>query len=112
MPAADPLQTAKLVIGMATLVASLVFLVSFMMLFGPWLRAFLLGTPVPLVVLVAMKLRGTPLHVVTEAYSTLKRRGEVQKISEVELFYLDHRSKVTIAEDLVELFRSDRNRGG
>lgn len=110
MPVADPLQTAKLVIGVATLVASLVFLVSFMLLFGPWLRAFLLGTPVPLIILAVMRLRGTPLNVVTEAYSTLKRRGEVQKISEVELFYLDHRSKVTIAEDLVELFRSERIR--
>ncbi len=110
MPAADPIQTAKLVLGVAALVASLLFLVSFMILFGPWLRAFLLGTPVSLVQLIGMKLRGTPLGVVTEAYSTLKRRGEVQKISEVELFYLDHRTKVTIAEDLVELFRSEQNR--
>lgn len=75
----------------------------FLTLARPWLRAVLYGTPVPLVTIFAMRLRGNPPLLLVESYIVLKRSGVATTIGEVESVYVDSRTRVRDRDDLVEL---------
>ena len=101
----DP-APASLFFVFLTMVAGvmlLVAIVAFMLIVRPWLRAFLHGTPVSLLRIVAMRLRGNPPWLLIDAYGTLKRAGSNVTMSDVEIAYIDARNQILTSDDLVEL---------
>jgi len=69
------------------------------------LRAALNAAPVPLVRIVAMRLRGNPPTLLIDAYIALKRAGMSVTISDVENVYIDSRNRVSTSSDLVEFVK-------
>ena len=96
-----------LILTVALLLTSVIFI----LLFRPWLRAFMHGTPVALVQIVGMRLRGNPTRLLIDAYITLKRAGFPITIAEVENAYIDYKSRIFGSDDLVELIEQDANNG-
>jgi uncharacterized protein YqfA (UPF0365 family) len=72
----------------------------------PWFRAFMHGTPVALVSIVAMRLRGNPPSILVDAYIALKRAGVSTSIGEVENAYIDARNRIVTSDDLVKLVKA------
>lgn len=70
-----------------------------------WLRAFLHGTPVPLISIIAMRLRGNPPSLLIDAYIMLRRAQISTTIGDVENAYIDARNRVATSDDLVELVK-------
>ena len=96
-----------LFVGIMIFVLIAVQLVFFVLLARPWLRAFLYRTPVSLVVIVMMRLRGNPPMLLVDAYITLKRSGSPATITDVELTYVDNKTDVLSSDDLVELVKKN-----
>ena len=71
----------------------------------PWLRAAFHGTPISLVSIVSMRLRGNPPLLLIDAYIALKRAGIDASIVDVENAYIDSRTRVKTAPDLVALVK-------
>jgi uncharacterized protein YqfA (UPF0365 family) len=87
-------------------VFGLFVLALFVFLGGPWLRAFLHGTPVPLVRIVAMRLRGNSPSLLIDAYIALRRAGVATTMDEVENAYIDAKQRILTSDDLVSIARS------
>jgi uncharacterized protein YqfA (UPF0365 family) len=108
-------NTTQPAIGAAALVAAvllcmLLAAIAFLVLVvKPWLRAFLHGTPVSLIHVVGMRLRGTPPSIVIDAYIQLHRAGLRPSIVELESCYVDSRIRITNSWDLVDVFSRDEN---
>lgn len=79
-----------LIFGFAAVMAVvfLVFLVLFFISFRLGLQALLTGTPVSIIQIIAMRLRGTPAKLVLHAAIALRQRGETITVEEVERSYL------------------------
>jgi uncharacterized protein YqfA (UPF0365 family) len=99
------------VIVILLIAAVLATLAIFVALLRPWLRAFLSGTPVTAIRILAMRLRGNPPDLLVDAYGTLKRGGSSVSIDELETAYMDARSRVATAEDLVQVIRKRETTG-
>jgi hypothetical protein len=95
-----------LVALVATLIATIVVIAVFAALTRPWLRGFLYGAPVPLIHILAMRLRGNPPMMLIDAYIALRRSGIETTIAEVENIYIDCRTRVRDAGDLADLVKS------
>jgi uncharacterized protein YqfA (UPF0365 family) len=72
----------------------------------PWLRAFLHATPVALLQIVGMRLRGTPPSILIDAYIKLKRANISTTIGEVENAYIDAKNRIATSNELVELVKA------
>jgi len=70
-------------------------------LLWPWLRALLSGAPVPLMYFLAMRLRGTPVGLVVDAYVSLRKAGRDVPLAVVEATYLAERDAIADERDLV-----------
>ena len=81
---------------------ALVMLTVLIQLVRPWLRAILHGTPVTLLQIVGMRLRGNPPSLLIDACVSLNRGGVSATIANVENVYIDHKNRVLTSEDLVE----------
>lgn len=77
----------------------------FVLVLSPWLRAFLHGTPVSIIHIVAMRLRGNPPWLLIDAYIALTRADLRVTIGDVENAYVDARNRVLTSDDLVELVK-------
>ena len=86
-------------------VFALIFFAVFAMVFRPWLRACLHGTPVPFPQIIAMRLRGNPPILLIDAYINLRRAEISTTIGEVENVYIDSRSRILTSDDLVNLVK-------
>jgi uncharacterized protein YqfA (UPF0365 family) len=73
----------------------------------PYLRGFLSGAPVSLISLIGMRLRGSPVNLLLDAFIALRQAGfhHIQ-MRDVESLYLIHRGRIVTMQDLVELVRS------
>jgi len=71
----------------------------------PWLRAFLHGTPVSVVQIVAMRLRGNPPLILIDAYIALKRARISTTIGEVENAYINWHNRIATSDDLVDIVK-------
>jgi uncharacterized protein YqfA (UPF0365 family) len=69
----------------------------------PWTKAFLSGVRVPLVLIVAMRLRGNPPSRIIDAYVQMAKRGRLISLSEVEATYMAYRENATSVEALVRM---------
>lgn len=100
------LLVAAVILGLGM---ALFFLLSFVLLARPWLRAFLFGVPVSLLELLGARLRGNPPALLVDAYISLKHAGEEVTFRDVELAYFDGRSRIFTSHELVEVVKQ-RNR--
>ena len=93
------------VVGIAaTLMAMFVFGVGFAIV-RPWIQLTLTGGRCSLMQIIGMRLRGTPMSLLVEAYTSLLHSGEKVKLMEVESIYLANRPKIASAQDLIACVR-------
>jgi uncharacterized protein YqfA (UPF0365 family) len=71
--------------------------------FSPWMRAFMSGAPVTITSLLGMRLRGTPVKLVIDAYIQLRVRGKDVSLADVERQYIAEQHRVRSSGDLVDL---------
>jgi len=77
----------------------------------PWIRALLSGASVPFFYFLAMRLRGTPVALVVDAFVTLRKRGRDVPLELVEATYLAERGAIQSDGDparCVEVALSER----
>lgn len=67
----------------------------------PWMFAWASGSPVPIPVLLGMRLRGTPPMLLISAYVALRKRGHDIDLNALEAGYLSHPSEFRAIDDLV-----------
>jgi len=73
----------------------------------PWVRAFMSGAPIPIMSLLGMRLRGTPVRLLTDAYIQLRHRGSTATLADVEKLYIANRHRVRKAGDLIDFVERD-----
>ncbi len=83
----------------------LVMAAVFVLLARPWIRALTHGTPVSIIQIVGMRLRGNPPSLLVDAYITLKRAEITITMGEVENAYIDAGNRISTSGDLVELLK-------
>jgi uncharacterized protein YqfA (UPF0365 family) len=88
----------------------LVLFMLFFLFFRAWVRALMNGFPVPLMSIIAMRLRGVPPMLLVEAYTALRRTGNETTVREVEETYLANRTRVRTSQDLIGLVKSKTTR--
>lgn len=69
-------------------------LIAFFNIFSPWLRGFMSGAPVPLLSLVGMRLRGSPIDFLLEAHRSLAQAGTPVDLQVVESCYVANKHRV------------------
>jgi uncharacterized protein YqfA (UPF0365 family) len=74
---------------------------------APWFRCFLSGAPITLVQLVGMRLRGTPVKMITDAAVALVQSGHSVSCHQVERAYLANRHRIMTMADLLEIVKKD-----
>ena len=102
------MDTPQLLLMLAVIVTVIMAFVTIGVLafvIRPWVRAFTSGAPVSFLSILGMRLRGNPPSLLIDAYGTLKRAGVHATISEVELTYMDNRTRVRTSPDLVSLIQ-------
>jgi uncharacterized protein YqfA (UPF0365 family) len=76
------------VLGVVTAIAGLAILWFLFRLLSPWAMAQAGGTPISLVEILGMRLRGSDPVLIVSALNVLRRVGETASPSEVEVTYL------------------------
>jgi uncharacterized protein YqfA (UPF0365 family) len=66
----------------------------------PWLRAFMHKTPVSILNIIAIRLRGNSPAMMIDAYIALRRIGMSVTLSDVENEYIDNGNRSATSEDL------------
>ncbi len=102
------MNTSLMVAFVAGILCSCVFLFAiglFFLFFRPWLQLVLAGGRGSLFQLLAMRLRGTPVRLVVEAYISLLHQGEKVRLADVESQYVAHRYAIRDAQTLMKYVR-------
>jgi hypothetical protein len=71
---------------------------------GPWLRVFLSGGRASLIGIIGMRLRGSPVRLVLDAYLALVQQGKQVTLAEVESAYIANRARIFTPADLLGFF--------
>lgn len=106
------LDPGSFVLGVLFTAVIVLILHFVMFLLKPWRHAFFSGTPVPMIAIIGMRLRGNPPMLLIEAYGRLRRSGVETSMSEVEAVYLQDRGRGPDVDALVELVRHYRRERG
>lgn len=77
-------------------------------IFRPWLQVFLSGGKASLFEIVGMRLRGSDVKLVTEAYIMLVQRGEKVSLREVESQYLARKNSIMDSRDLLQIVEQNQ----
>lgn len=94
-------QLIVVIAFLAMFVLVLVFFLGLMLpLFRCWVRVMLAGGRGSLVALVGMRLRGSPVGRIVDAYVMLVQQAETTSLQEVEQVYLNHRHTIRDAREL------------
>lgn len=104
MEASSLLVIVMLLVMLLSLVA---VAYTFLMLLRPWLRAVTSGTPVSVLTILGMRLRGNPPDLILSAYTSLVFAGDDAPLSEVESVYIANRGTIRNAQDLIDAVRAD-----
>lgn len=93
-----------LVIGLVAvfLIVALTALVVGLFLVRPWLRCFLAGTPVSLIYILGMRLRGSPVTLIVDTLIAMKFRNLPGDIRQIESTYLANPGPMLTTEQLIE----------
>ena len=79
----------------------------FLPAFRPWMRLHSNGIHLPIVRFLGMRLRGTPIKLLTDAYIELSHRGTNVTLDQVEKKLLANRSRIRNVRDLVDFVSED-----
>ena len=80
------MEMMSLVVPMLVMLVAAIALTLVVVLFLPhWLRALLSGEPVPLAVLIGMRVRGNPPGKLVNAYIMLRKQGHDVNMAELEV---------------------------
>ena len=92
---------AGFIVGVAvTFLAFVVLGVGFLIV-RPWFMLKLAGGRGSLLQIVGMRLRGTPVSMIVEAYTALLHSGETLHLRDVESTYIAQRGKIINVQDLI-----------
>ena len=104
----DPVVLA---VAAVTAAVFLLFLLAFFFNLRLWVQALLTNTPVSLIGIIGMRLRGTPPRLILHAAIALRQRGEMVTVEEVERCYLAHGiGRSMSATELADLVSEKRAR--
>jgi hypothetical protein len=91
--------------------AAIVFVLFFAMVFAffrPWLRAYTRGGKASFLNLIFMRLRGSPVLLIIDAYTGLLHSGANNiTLRQVESHFIANKSRITTADDLMYSIRQD-----
>lgn len=87
-----------LIIGGIILLVLLIILISF---FNTWLKAMLVGAPVSIATLIAMRLRGVPYNLVVDARITASKAGILLDTDLLEAHYLAEGNLVQTVQSMI-----------
>ena len=94
-------QLLVVIAFLAMVVLLLVFFFGLMLpLFRCWIQVVLAGGRGSLFRIVGMRLRGSPVRRIVDAYVMLRQQAEPISLQEVEQVYLDHRHTIRTAHEL------------
>jgi uncharacterized protein YqfA (UPF0365 family) len=82
----------------------------FFSIFRIWVRAVAAGVPIPLLRVLAMRLRGNPAQLLIDAHILLTKAGVVSSFDETESIFMQNRNRVRTAEDLVRLVKVSKQK--
>jgi len=99
------MNTADLTFEHGVLVGASVVLILFIVLWilRPWRRALLSEAPIPLMTIVAMRLRSNPPNFLIDAYVELAKGGIMMPIDHVECLFMKYRHQLNSPHDLAKL---------
>ena len=102
----DGVDLLWLILAVAWMIFVVVAMIAFIPLVArPWVRAAFYGTPISMLSVIGMRMRGNPPTLLIDAYSALRRASINTSISDVESVYIDSRTRVKSATDLVALVK-------
>ncbi|RCS44482.1 MULTISPECIES: flotillin-like FloA family protein [Pirellulaceae] len=78
-------------------------------IFRPWLQVFLSGGKASLFDIIGMRLRGSDVKLVTEAYIMLVQRGQKVSLREVESQYLARKNSIMDSRDLLQIVEQNQD---
>jgi uncharacterized protein YqfA (UPF0365 family) len=98
----DPATLVVLLFAALAFVVVLVQFVFLASLLQLWLQAHSAGAPVPIIVLVMMRVRRSPARLLVETYITLRQRSVDATIADVERTYLANPDPHQPSRDLAD----------
>jgi len=97
-----------LLFSLTLMAAAMLFLLAVLVFIGrPWIRAVASGAPISVFSVLGMRLRGSPVNLLMDAYITLCRAGISIPFRNVEGIYIDNRRRVRTSDDLVDLVKAN-----
>lgn len=81
---------------------------SFFSIFRPWLQVMLSGGKASVFQILGMRLRGSNVKLVTEAYIMLVQRGQKVSLSQVESQYIARKQTIMSSHDLMQLVEQNQ----
>ena len=103
------MEPLSLIIGFTAGAASVLFVLALFRLLLPWRRAMLHATPVSVIHIIGMLLRGRPPGLIVDAMIRLRTQGARDvRVYDVETIYTMHRHEIRDAESLVQLVQQDQ----
>jgi uncharacterized protein YqfA (UPF0365 family) len=94
-------------LGFATAVATLVPLAIMWWIAGPWMRVLLTGGRASIFSIIGMRLRGSPVPLILDAYLALVQKGKSVTLAQVESAYIANRGRIFTAADLLGLMPAE-----
>lgn len=85
----------------------LLLILRILAVFGPWAKAFTSNAPVPLMIIIGMRLRGTNTRLLIDAYTRLIKRNKKPSIAHLETVYIANRNRIHTTEDLIDIATLD-----
>ena len=101
------MEPLSFIFGCFAGVAGVVFLLMVFMILRPWVHLKTRGGRGSLFYVFAMRLRGNPVLLIIDAYSSLLHSGVVLTLREVEAHYVANQARIMTVQDLVNSIRKD-----
>ncbi|QDU74927.1 SigmaW regulon antibacterial [Bremerella volcania] len=94
------------------LLAFILYMLStFFSIFRPWLQVMLSGGKASVFQILGMRMRGSNVRLVTEAYVMLVQRGQKVSLSEVESQYIARKNVIVESQDLMQIVEQNLGSG-
>lgn len=90
----DAMQIVLLIIPILMGIIMLAIALIFASMIRHWLRCFLAGCQVPFFSIIGMKLRGSSVDLITQAFITFRHRETPVDLAEIESTYLAHKHQI------------------
>ena len=94
------METGDAVVLLVVFGVLLAFCWAVVLIVGPWLRAFCGGAPVPLMLILAMRLRGNKPGLIIDAYLAMRKKGKEPDLAAIESAYIANKGSLHTVQDL------------